>query len=94
MRRNRFGAMWRQTCARAGLEVRYHDLRHYFASVLLAGGCSVVAVQRALGHASAKVTLDTYGHLLPDAEDTTRAAVDAAFAKAAVSPPCHEEVAR
>ncbi len=90
VRRNRFGAMWRQSCARAALDSRYHDLRHYFASVLLASGCSVVAVQRALGHASAKVTLDTYGHLLPDAEEATRAAIDMAFARAAVSPACHE----
>ena len=38
VRRNRFGAMWRQTEARAGLDFRYHDLRHHFASALIAGG--------------------------------------------------------
>jgi integrase len=79
VRRNRFGAMWRQSCARAELTFRYHDLRHHFASLLIAGGESVVAVQRVLGHASAKVTLDTYGHLFPDAEDHTRAVLNAAL---------------
>ena len=42
---------------------RWHDLRHYCASALIEGGCSVKAVQRVLGHASAKVTLDVYTHL-------------------------------
>lgn len=43
---------------------------------MIAGGESVVAVQGVLGHASAKVTLDTYGHLFPHAEDRTRAALN------------------
>ena len=39
VRRNRFSAMWRQSVARAGLEdsFRFHDLRHHYASVLIAG---------------------------------------------------------
>lgn len=88
VRRNRFGAMWRQSVARAGLPTsfRYHDLRHHFASALIAGGCSVKVVQKALGHASAKVTLDTYGHLWPDSEDVTRRAIDAALGAPAASP--------
>jgi integrase len=56
-----------------------HDLRHYYASLLIRSGASVKAVQARLGHASAKTTLDTYGHLFPDEEDRTRAAVDAAL---------------
>ena len=81
VRRNRFGAMWRQSIVRAGLPraFRYHDLRHHFASALIAGGCSVKVVQKALGHASARETLDTYGHLWPDSEDLTRRAIDAAL---------------
>jgi integrase len=51
-----------------------HDLRHYFASGLIASGCDVVTVQRALGHAQATVTLNTYSHLWPTAEDKTRTA--------------------
>ena len=80
VRRNRFGAMWRQTIVRSGLgQHRYHDLRHHFASALIAGGCSVKVVQKALGHASVKETLDVYSHLWPDGDDLTRQAVDAAF---------------
>jgi len=93
VRRNRFGAMWRQSCARAGLEHRYHDLRHHFASALIAGGCSVKVVQKTLGHASAKVTLDTYGHMWPDSEDLTRRAIDAALGSAS-APDVHQEAAR
>mgnify|MGYP001828397401 CR=1 FL=1 len=42
-------------------------LRHFFASGLIASGCDVVAVQRALGHAKASTTLRIYGHLWPKA---------------------------
>jgi integrase len=54
---------------------RYHDLRHYFASLLKV---SDVKPSRArLRHASAKTRLDTYGHIWPDRDESTRAAVDA-----------------
>ena len=56
---------------------RFHDLRHYFASLLIASGMDVKVVQARMRHASAKTTLDTYGHLWPDSDDTTRAAIDA-----------------
>lgn len=65
---------WRSTRNDAGLANRPHDLRHYFASGLIAAGCDVVTVQRAMGHASATTTLSTYAHLWPTAEDKTRAA--------------------
>ena len=54
----------------------HHDLRHYFASLLIASGADVKAVQARLRHASAKTTLDTYGHIWPDRNESTRAAVD------------------
>ncbi len=54
------------------MEYRLHDLRHFYASGLIAAGCDVVTVQRALGHSSPSVTLDTYSHLWPDANDRTR----------------------
>ncbi len=66
---------WRETRKSAGLpHVRLHDLRHFYASGLIAAGCDVVTVQRALGHASATTTLNTYAHLWPSAEDRTRVA--------------------
>jgi len=61
-------------------EFRFHDLRHYFASLLIASGADVKVVQARLRHASAKTTLDTYGHLWPDSEERTAAAIDAALA--------------
>lgn len=51
-----------------------HDMRHFYASGLIASGCDVVTVQRSLGHSSPSVTLDVYSHLWPSAEDKTRAA--------------------
>jgi integrase len=60
---------------------RFHDLRHYFASVLIAGGCDVKAVQAAMRHGTASMTLDVYAGLWPDADDRARSAVSAALAK-------------
>jgi integrase len=53
---------------------RSRPVRHFYASGLIASGCDVVTVQRALGHASANTTLATYSHLWPDADDRTRTA--------------------
>lgn len=72
---NTIGYQWRQACEKAGVKgVTLHDLRHFFASALIAAGCDVVTVQRALGHAKATTTLNTYAHLWPTAEDRTRTA--------------------
>lgn len=67
-----------------------HDLRHHYASVLLAQGESVVAVAERLGHHNAALVLSTYGHLMLDSEDRTRRAVDSAWAACAPHVP-HEE---
>jgi integrase len=74
---NTVGHQWRKATRASGLEgMRLHDLRHFYASGLIASGCDVVTVQRALGHASANTTLATYSHLWPDADDRTRAAAE------------------
>lgn len=59
---------------------RIQDLRHYFASMLIAAGLDVKTVQARLRHSSAKTTLDVYGHLWPDRDESSRAAISAAFA--------------
>jgi integrase len=59
---------------------RIHDLRHYFASLLIAAGLDVKTVQARLRHTSAKTTLDVYGHLWPDRDESSKQAVAAAFA--------------
>ena len=74
VQQNSTGDMWRRAQAAAGVRFRLHDLRHFFASGLIAAGCDVVTVQRALGHSSASITLNIYGHLWPTAEDRTRQA--------------------
>ncbi len=61
-------------------DFRLHDLRHCFVCLLIAGGADVEVVQTRLRDASAKTTLDTYGHLWPDSEERTAAAIDAALA--------------
>ena len=77
LRRTRFSSIWRPAAAAGrGAEVTFHDLRHYYASLLIQHGESVKVVQRRLGHKSAVETLDTYSHLWPDSEDRTRKAVD------------------
>lgn len=73
--RNSAGNQWRRLRAKVGMDAfTLHDLRHYFASGLIADGCGVVTVQHALGHSSASITLNVYSHLWPKAEDRTRAA--------------------
>ena len=53
-------------CKRAGVKrIRFHDLRHTHATLLLAKGANIKAVSARLGHASASFTLDVYGHVLP-----------------------------
>lgn len=75
LNRNSAGHLWRRTREVVGLDAfTLHDLRHFYASGLIAAGCDVVTVQHALGHSSPTITLNTYSHLWPKAEDRTRAA--------------------
>ncbi|RPI33834.1 MAG: site-specific integrase [Chloroflexota bacterium] len=51
---------------KAGLEaIRFHDLRHTAASLMLNHGIPVIVVSRILGHSKPSITLDIYGHLMP-----------------------------
>jgi integrase len=83
---NTVGYWWRKTRTAAGVpDLKLHNLRHFYASGLIAAGCDVVTVQRALGHRSATVTLSTYSHLWPTAEDRTRKAAAEMMAAATTS---------
>ena len=55
-----------------------HQLRHTAASLAIASGADVKVVQQMLGHASATMTLDTYGHLFEDRLDEIGDAMDRA----------------
>lgn len=79
VRRSSFGECWRSAVAAAGLPTgtRFHDLRHFYASSLIGANLHPKSVQVRLGHAGIAETMDTYGHLFPDAEDSGRGAMDA-----------------
>jgi integrase len=74
--------------ARAGLpaEVRFHDLRHTCAALLIAQGAHPKAIQAHLGHSSIQVTMDRYGHLFPDALEQLADRLDAARTLARTDP--------
>jgi integrase len=57
--------IWKPIVERAGLTSRFHDLRHFYASQLIANGESAAFVRDQMGHSSIQVTFDTYGHLFP-----------------------------
>jgi integrase len=59
---------------------RYHDLRHYFASLLIAHGADVETLQARLRHGSATTTLNGYSHLWPDRDESTKRIVDEVIA--------------
>lgn len=75
----------------AGLEApkpRIHDLRHSHASHLLANGVPIHIVQARLGHESIQTTVDTYSHLLPDAQRMAQEAAALAFvSRRSIEPP-------
>jgi integrase len=66
--------LWRPLLDKAGLRrIRFHDLRHTYASLMIQRGESLAYVKDQLGHSSIKVTVDLYGHLVPG---MNRGAVD------------------
>jgi integrase len=75
-------------CRSAGLvDVTPHDLRHTAASLAVAAGANVKAVQRMLGHASAAMTLDIYAGLFPDDLDAVAASLDSHVPQMCHMPP-------
>jgi len=56
--------------------IRFHDLRHTVASILLNQGIPVTTVSRRLGHAKPSITLDVYGHLIPSMQEKAAYKID------------------
>ena len=65
---------FRKIARKCGLAVRFHDLRHAHASLLLESGVPLHVVKSRMGHSSIQTTVDTYGHVMP-ASDVEAGAV-------------------
>jgi integrase len=66
MEQNHVRIVYKWVLAKAGIrEMRFHDTRHTFASLLLTNGVTPVYVKEQLGHSSIQMTVDVYGHLIP-----------------------------
>ena len=78
--RNVATASFKPLLNKAGLpDLRFHDLRHTCATLLLSRGHHPKLVQELLGHASVAMTLDRYSHVLPGMGDQTATAMEAAL---------------
>jgi integrase len=77
---------------RSGVQkITPHDLRHTCASLVVSAGVNVLALQRMLGHASAKMTLDTYADLFDDDLDAVAVTLHSRYSREASVPkmcPC------
>ena len=77
-------AGWAKFLLKAGLpHVRFHDLRHAHATLMLLQGVHPKVVSERLGHASVGITLDTYSHVLPTMQTEAARAFDRLFGVAA-----------
>lgn len=63
--------------------IRFHDLRHTAATLLLAEGVHPKVVQERLGHSSIQLTLDTYSHVLPTLQEDAAGRLDRLLKRAA-----------
>ena len=59
--------------------IRFHDLRHSHATIMLISNIHPKVVSERLGHSRVSLTLDTYSHMLPGMQEEAAAAIDAAF---------------
>ena len=75
--------------SRAGVQdITPHDLRHTCASLAVSAGVNVLALQRMLGHTSAKVTLDTYADLFDDDLDAVAITLHSRYSRENVLKMC------
>jgi integrase len=57
-------------------KIRFHDLRHTAASLMLNHGIPVLIVSKRLGHSKPSITLDVYGHLIPSKQEEAAQLMD------------------
>jgi integrase len=71
---------WKPLLRRSGLpDIRFHDLRHTCATLLLTKGVHPKIVSEMLGHSSIAITLDTYSHVIPGMQDAAAMAMEDAL---------------
>jgi integrase len=77
-RHNFFRRCYKPLLEEAGLprSIRFHDLRHTCATLLLSKNVNPKIVQELLGHANISQTMDTYSHMLPDMQERAASAMD------------------
>lgn len=61
---------------RAELNARFHDLRHTYATLMLAAGVHAKIVSEALGHSTVAITLDIYSHVTPGLQEAAAKQLD------------------
>lgn len=62
---------------RAGIDkIRFHDLRHTYASLLIAKDVNIKYIQKQMGHASFEIIMNTYAHLMPEVYATSEVKID------------------
>lgn len=77
----------RPAAVKAGFSgLRAYDLRHSYASMLIATGAHPKVVQERMGHKSIMMTMDVYGHLFPALEQSTTDALDSAYRAVEAAP--------
>jgi len=75
-----FDRVWMRLLKESGLpEIRFHDLRHTHATILLKQGIHPKVVSERLGHANIRITLDTYSHVLPGLQEAAAAKFEELF---------------
>jgi integrase len=80
MRPDAVSRVFHETATRLGLQpIRFHDLRHSAASLMLAQGVPLKTVSETLGHASIAITADVYAHVTPDLRREAADALDRAL---------------
>jgi integrase len=78
---------WYRLVRRIGLPgLRFHDLRHAYATALLTAGVHPKVASEALGHSSVAFTMDTYQHLLPSMQEAAAQAIEGVLGSSILGP--------
>jgi integrase len=89
LRRNFYRRHFEPAVSRAGLtpELRFHDLGHTCAALLIAQGAHPKEIQERMGHSTIRLTFDRYGHLFPSLDSRLREGLERTFRDADPSGP-------